>query len=94
MVPVTGTSAIEAVETNIEAGRVVLSVSSVGGARQTSEWQLTMESKHCVQSSLYTDCVDPGARSSNSCEYNRPAEGKCGVLTRRVDVRARHCQLQ
>jgi hypothetical protein len=25
---------------------------------------LTIESKHWVQSSLYTDCVDPGARSS------------------------------
>lgn len=80
MVAVTGTSAIEAVEANIEAGRVVLSVSSAGRAPQTSEWQLTIESKHCVQSSLYTDCVDPGARSSISCKYYRPAEGKCGGL--------------
>jgi hypothetical protein len=91
VVAVTGTSAIEAVEANIEAGRVVLSAPSAVGATQISEWELTMESKHCVQSSLYTDCVDPGARSSNSCKYNRPAEGKCGVLTRRVDVRASHC---
>jgi len=37
VVAVTGTSAIEAVEANIEAGRVVLSAPSAVGATQTSE---------------------------------------------------------
>lgn len=55
-----------------------------------------MESKHCVQSSRYTDCVGPGGRSSRRCEYHAGAswdgDGD-GALTRRVDVRAGHADL-
>ena len=62
MPSVCGTATVEAVEAYIKASRIVLlgvrstplSVSSVP----------TMESKHCVQSSRYTDWFGPGARSS------------------------------
>jgi hypothetical protein len=67
VVSITGAAAIEAVEANIEAGGVVLGLLLIAKAPGSSREGLTIESKHCVQSSRYTDCVGPGGRSSNKC---------------------------
>jgi hypothetical protein len=69
VVSIAGAAAVKAIEANIEAIRVVLSFLLVAGALQSSETSLTIESKHCVQSSRYTDCVGPGGRSSTECQY-------------------------
>jgi len=63
-------TAIEAVEADLQAGRVVLCcVSGVAEARVPGYGEIhTMESKHWVQSSRYTDCDGPGGRSSGSCQ--------------------------
>jgi hypothetical protein len=67
VVSITGAAAVEAVEANIEAGGVVLGLLLVAEAPESSREGLTIESKHCVQSSRYTDCVGPGGRSSRRC---------------------------
>jgi hypothetical protein len=67
VVSITGAAAVEAVEANIEAGGVVLGLLLVAKAPESSREGLTIESKHCVQSSRYTDCVGPGGRSSRRC---------------------------
>jgi hypothetical protein len=79
VVSIAGAAAVEAVEANIEAVGVVLSFLSVAKALQSYGTGLTIESKHCVQSSRYTDCVGPGGRSSIKRQYDgaRCMRGTC-----------------
>jgi hypothetical protein len=58
---ISSASAVEAVEADIEAGRIILDRQPRG---EHSISLLTIESKHCVQSSRYTDWFGPGGRSS------------------------------
>jgi hypothetical protein len=67
VVSITGAATVEAVEANIEAGGVILNQLLVAEAPGSFREGLTIESKHCVQSSRYTDCVGPGGRSSDRC---------------------------
>lgn len=59
-------SAVEAVETNIETSRVILGVvinikaMRFVGIALLDKTSLTIESKHCVQSSRYTASFGPG----------------------------------
>jgi hypothetical protein len=69
VVSVTCAPAVEAVEANIEAGGVILGASLAEAASQSSREAHTIESKHWVQSSRYTDCVGPGRRSSAIRQY-------------------------
>jgi hypothetical protein len=62
MSTVCGTATVEAVEAYIEASRIVLLDVRPNSLSMSSI--LTIESKHCVQSSRYTDWLGPGARSS------------------------------
>jgi hypothetical protein len=64
VISVTCAPAVEAVEANIEAGGVVLGASLAEVALRSFREAHTIESKHWVQSSRYTDCVGPGTRSS------------------------------
>jgi hypothetical protein len=92
VVSVACASAVEAIEANIEASWVVLSSWLTIGALRVSRKAPTIESKHWVQSSRYTDCVGPGGRSSVMRKYyDDHFEANAGQLTGRVDVRASHC---
>lgn len=62
MSSVCGTAAVEAVEAYIEASRIVLLDVRSNSLSMSSV--LAMESKHCVQSSRYTDWFGLGAWSS------------------------------
>jgi hypothetical protein len=62
MSSVCGAATVEAVEAYIKASRIVLVDVRSNSLSMSSV--LTMESKHCVQSSRYTDWFGPGARSS------------------------------
>jgi hypothetical protein len=63
MIPFPRASAVEAMKANIQPSRIILVVVVRNRALQQPK-SLTIESKHCVQSSLYTGWVELGGRRS------------------------------
>ena len=64
VVPVAGATAVEALEANIETGGVILDCQPGRGDTLTGSIR-TMESKHWVQSSRYTESATVGLDRSN-----------------------------
>ena len=64
MIPVASTATIETVKTDIETIRLILKSISPGHGKQKRVGVLTIESKHCVQSSRYTDWLGLGGCNS------------------------------
>lgn len=81
VLPITGAAAVEALKTYVEASSVVLERKKIeqdgefsrGCSLERGSWGAvyprTIESKHCVQSSLYTDWTGVGGLSSMTTKH-------------------------